>query len=239
MLPSAQPRRAGMSKVVFVLTAGAALAACAAITSASSRNDDSSIYYSSQAEADADLTRFDQDNQNCELWTNWQQLCSRTGPNASVRCANSAVAVEPSTPFCLVRSGGPYLGLDDLVSAKARKSYLRFRVANINEDGETLPDLRWSEERPFNNLRLKELAHPWCRRWALAVKPEVNAKKSKRFGYYCAAREIPSWCDWADGMGYGLQDGDSPGLDRILVLFDPASAPVNGVYCRRRKSDAQ
>ena len=49
----------------------------AAVSNANNSTPD--IFYPSQTAADADLVRFERENPSCQLWTNWQKMCSRTG----------------------------------------------------------------------------------------------------------------------------------------------------------------
>ena len=122
-------------------------------------------------------------------------------------------------------------------------SYNRF-CEEYGDGGEFAQNvcILWDTDRPFSTLKLSELNHPWCDQWSLSVDPEVNAQLSAELGYYCSSRSIPSWCEWAEGMGYGPQIGKQEKIESqmiIPVLFNPASKPVNFPHCRRRKLDAE
>jgi len=51
--------------------------------------------------ADRQLRAYGEAHPECALWTNWEKLCSRTGPGGSIYCDTDADArVAPSAPFC-------------------------------------------------------------------------------------------------------------------------------------------
>jgi hypothetical protein len=115
-------------------------------------------------------------------------------------------------------------------------SYLRFCEEKTGEVIDGIPLCHFSKSRPFSGLRLAERKHPWCRQWKLAVSKSVNPEMSHEMGFYCADREIPSWCTWGEGFGYGAQINSKPSnIDFVGASLDPSSLPVNGLYCRRRK----
>ena len=200
-----------------------------------------SIYYRSQAEADANLARYDLDSPSCQLWTNWQKMCSRTGKDGSTICKRAAVRVKPSVPFCSARLEYGFLGLSGPYDQRQLGSYLRFcatKTGELTTDG--VPLCNWSNDRPFNGLRSREIAHPWCRRWRadpVRLRKSANAHLA---GYYCSDRAVPDWCVWPEGLGYGRQDGVlMPEGDYIAVLNRPSSITVHGVYCRRKATVAK
>lgn len=198
------------------------------------------IFYRNQKVADAALVAFDRANPDCELWTNWQKLCSRTGQDGATRCTKSSMQVKPSTPFCVARSNGPYLGLEDGADLKQLKSYQRFTVRLKNSAEQHVFDLRWDSNRPFSGLRIDELRHPWCTRWGRAISSDINPEKSRSFGYYCASRRIPEWCESAGGLGYGIQDGQPVAqVETVMAPPNPAFTAVNGVFCQRRRKHAE
>jgi hypothetical protein len=50
---------------------------------------------------DRQMLDFGEAHPECRMWTNWEKLCSRTGPAGSVQCnVDPDQRVEPSTPFC-------------------------------------------------------------------------------------------------------------------------------------------
>lgn len=141
----------------------------------------------------------------------------------------------------MARSDEPFTNLGPEADARQLRSFRRFFLRDTDEEGNRADYIVWKKRRPFNNLRLSELKHPWCKRWALNYEPEVNRKASRHGGYYCASRDIPDWCEWPEGMGYGPQDGAPPSNEDIIMIGkpNPASTAVNGVYCRRRKPGAR
>jgi hypothetical protein len=210
---------------------------CAAWVAA---NSDSNIYYKSQKEADLALSQFDINNPKCQLWTNWQKMCSRTGEDGATYCQKAKSIIKPSTPFCSAENDEPYLGLVGNYMPKQLISYLRFCESKTGEiSPEKVPLCNWKRKRPFNGLNIAERKHPWCKSWKLTVPISTNAELSKKMGYYCADRAIPSWCSWADGLGYGKQNNEKPtDKDIIPASLNPASLPINGQYCRGRASYA-
>lgn len=122
--------------------------------------------------ANRQLTTFGRDNPQCLLWTDWQRLCSRTGPQATLRCVRDAARpVAASQPFC---AAAPGPGNDAYAAnfSALRQTSTRFcavQVADANEarqEGE--PDLcdSYKPGRPFNGRRLAAMRHPWCETWA-------------------------------------------------------------------------
>lgn len=59
------------------------------------------IFYTDQKAADAALVQFANSNPDCQLWTNWEKMCSRTS-GASTCIRDSRLQVRPSTPFCVI-----------------------------------------------------------------------------------------------------------------------------------------
>jgi hypothetical protein len=210
---------------------------CAAWVSADS---DPNIYYKSQTEADVALSQFDRDNPSCQLWTNWQKMCSRTGEGGATYCQKAKSTVKPSTPFCSALNAEPYMGLADEYTSIQLASYMRFCESKTGEiTPENVPLCNWMKKRPFNGLTIAERRHPWCKQWKLAVPVTTNAALSKEMGYYCANRVVPSWCEWGEGLGFGPQAGENPSSQEIImVTLNPSSRPVNGQYCRRRAVSA-
>ena len=94
-----------MLRFLFVTMVCLALASCKTAGEAPAENTtgeaERSIYYKSQAAADTALAAFDKDNPSCQLWTNWQKMCSRTGEGGAASCIKGRqLSVKPSTaPF--------------------------------------------------------------------------------------------------------------------------------------------
>ena len=196
----------------------------------------SGIFYSNDRLAAADLSRFEHDNPQCQLWSNWQNKCSRTGENGAVLCRAAERPVRPSAPFCLAEADDPYKGPAADAPDREFHSFLRFcrlpEGASASRADWTA--CLWQPSRPFGGHRKAELDNPWCTRWRRNVGPSG--------GYYCSSRSLPEWCIWPEGLGYGEQDDDddhAPGEEIILASpLNPDSVPVHGVYCRRRTAAA-
>ncbi len=200
------------------------------------------IYYPSQAAADAELTQFDGKHADCQLWTNWQKLCSRTGPNGQTSCRTSAQrGIRPSAPFCVAREDGGYRRPDESDGDRALRSSLRFCTYPAGKPATSIgqaESCEYSPSRPFGGHELRNQTHPWCVTWKEAAPVrDASFTRRPRYGFYCAARKIPSWCEWADGLGYGPDLTKKPSgaqNERIPILINPDSIAVRGVFCRRR-----
>lgn len=59
--------------------------------------------------ADRQMIAFGEANPQCQLWTNWERLCSRTGLGGGIQChIDPGRRVASSLPFCAVgRQSGP------------------------------------------------------------------------------------------------------------------------------------
>ena len=215
------------------------LMAFAALLSANSPQN--SIYYRSQVNADSDLQAFDRNNPECQLWTNWQKMCSRTGNEGKTLCTGSSIKVRPSAPFCAARAETGNVGLARPFSQQQLASYLRFcgsKTGELSSDG--VPLCNWMTQRPFNGLRPVELAHPWCRRWRSHSVDQNRSRLETQVGYYCSDRAVPDWCVWPEGLGYGPQDGSNTPVDAfITVSVRPESIALNGIHCRRKAAHAK
>jgi hypothetical protein len=138
-----------------------ALAACATTTSTPS------IYYKTQAEADVALAAFDKDNPDCQLWTNWQKMCSRTGDGGrETTCTiDSSKPVKPSAVFCYSAK------TNEVVDAINAKNPPRITSANRyclkhKQNGESYFCSEYSSKRPFSGHNLTALRSPLCATWA-------------------------------------------------------------------------
>lgn len=200
------------------------------------------LYFSSQGEADESLARFDRAHPQCQLWTNWQKMCSRTGPGGETLCRTTAQShVRPSTPFCVARQDGGYRRPRLEEGDMAVRSSLRFcRFSNGRPA--TLPEqieaCEYVPTRPFGGHDLRDREHPWCEVWHEAgqVRP-ARIGRSPPYGFFCSARRVPEWCSWPDGLGNGpdlsAQRAEA-GSETIPVLLNPDSIAVRGIFCRRR-----
>jgi|GEM_PF-1250777 len=248
-------------KMATVLAGALLLGACAqdstldegSASAAMSRANEAAadIFYASQEEADADLMRFDRENPQCQLWTNWQRTCSRTGPDGATFCHETLVEVEPSQVFCAADGVDGYVMINQLETKKEKASFNRFcSEFGIDRISGERTCVEWKSERPFNGLRQTEVEHPWCKRWDFQVDPVENPELSKVMGLYCASRHVPDWCERPSGWGIGVQDEalqkepleDEPaGSEENTIVLTvgaplfPDSSPVIATFCARRR----
>lgn len=157
-----------MPRWAIIAAAGAALVACSTIPAVSS-DWDSDNFYAGQAEADAALELFDKSNPDCQLWTNWQKMCSRSGPSGSVYCASDASRpVSPSAPVCVAWS----VGNDRQLAASSRREQLsrarfcRGELIELEDDGGSALCTSPDPQRPFSGRDLSARRHPYCTVWA-------------------------------------------------------------------------
>jgi len=202
--------------------------------------------YATQSEADGALLRFEAANPQCELWTNWQKMCSRTGADGKVSCIRTRrLDVRPSAPFCAAtkdgaRRPGPADGL------KAVSSSLRFcRYPSGKPQGPSaqIESCIYEQDRPFSGRNLQDREHGWCRVWYEAgrIRPASRDRAAPN-GLYCASRRVPDWCVFPDGLGRGpdlaaIRRMQGKGkVDDLFpgTLINPDAMPVRGVFCRRR-----
>lgn len=206
------------------------------------------IFYTSQADADAALDAFDKANPNCQLWTNWQKMCSRTGAKGEVWCTTDPERpVKPSVPFC----AGDGDGIDEIEEPGptiTQRSRDRFCIS-YDEDSTYAKRigrrvcLDKDESRPFNGKRMSARLHPWCAEWKdreTFRAANLNQSMGVKSGYYCSNIQAPPWCSEVEGMGLIPMDSpDHPdfGKGRIAILGivdTTANARVVGVFCRRK-----
>jgi hypothetical protein len=142
-----------------------ALAACATTTSTPS------IYYKTQAEADVALAAFDTDNPDCQLWTNWQKMCSRTGENGASDCVKDAThSAKPSDVFCLADGNGAFDSWRFLTSSNLQQSAARFckKEVPLELSNGKIQKIctQFHKDRPFSGRDLASRRHRWCNVWS-------------------------------------------------------------------------
>jgi hypothetical protein len=127
---------------------------------------------------DRELIAYGEARPECRMWTNWQKLCSRTGPEGSIHCSiDPGRSVSPSDPFCVAATGADAARAYRENFMTARETSLRFCEARLNADQEQEamitgePDLCASfvRDRPFNGRRIAAMRHPWCHAWSDAI----------------------------------------------------------------------
>jgi hypothetical protein len=219
------------------------------------RSEDHAPRYSSQREADADLERFGRANPQCPLWTNWQKLCSRTGPGGSIHCnVDPGRRVEPSEPFC-ARGMLSHPRTQSLEQRRSGNRFCRERAPlhGISSAG-PVPDIevctRYDPTRPFNGRRIAALLHPSCDRWSDSVshRPVCTMGGSYRGGIpdcvelarrgyehpqtlVCSAPEA-NLCPRTSGRS-GPEDEERIFIDDGIPV--PDGRTVHGVQCERAR----
>ena len=209
----------------------------------SSANSLQNMFYASQEEADADLARFERENPSCQLWTNWQKMCSRTGVNGRVICVSDEdKTVRPSQPFCDRRSD-PISGLSladnpdeqqKLIEGEAaRFSRNRFCVTYYSDDPQAysfmLPGtadfssipfcVEFATNRPFNGVRGYLARHPACSEWS-------------NFGHglwHCIRPKQPAVCrNLTIGVSVPIRPSGPIAIGRNIWA---ESRPIWGLHC--------
>jgi hypothetical protein len=122
------------------------------------------IYYKTQAEADAALDQFDKDNPSCQLWTNWQKMCSRTGENGTTLCVTDPNrSVRPSVPFC----DAGVLSIRKNFSQKQLQSVWRYCTQKKSKSNPTpKPCANFLSDRPFSGYTVAARRHRFCNEWS-------------------------------------------------------------------------
>jgi hypothetical protein len=209
--------------------------------------------------ADIQLAAFDRDHPQCRLWTNWEKMCSRTGPNGETRCTEDPDrVVEPSEPFCVAQEGVAIA--DRAFTGDQRASAGRFCrrratfVSRMGPNGwERRPDdscLDQDPNRPFNGRQIAARLHPWCGAWndvrthrrlcsthpargerdCAQLTHQAHANSS---GLYCSHWQLPSWCLRAESGAHGPPP---PGPNGIVIgNAGIEEMEVLGIYCAEER----
>ncbi len=255
LIPASYKQCSHRLKTAVALFASLALVAC--IGSGSTGDDvaggvaggqENDIYYSTQAAADADLNRFELDNPSCQLWTNWQKMCSRTGSGGKAVCVlDEDMPVRPSKPFC-DRASDPVPSVpladhpDDqqklLESPAARLSRNRFCVAYYADDPSMtsfehresgafkgIPFcVEFASNRPFNGERGSLARHPACDEWS-------------NFGdglWFCIKPKKPTVCD---DLTIGVPvPSESEGPITVGTSVFTEGRAIWGLHCKGRRN---
>lgn len=215
---------------------------------AGSTNQADMTFYRTQAQANAALKSFDRKNPSCQLWSNWQKMCSRTGVGGKTYCTtNSTNPVRPSTAFC----SGDATGLDRVEAGTLTKEQIsRDRFCVSFDSSSTFARklgrptcYERDRRRPFAGLEILSRAHPWCEEWKdkrTFQIVDVKSGASSEAGFYCSKTRVPKWCEQADGLGpIPLDSPDDPdfgkGKMRVLAVVDEtANARIVGVMCKKK-----
>lgn len=128
-----------------------------------------SMIESSTTAASRRLLDFGTAHPECAMWSDWQKICSRTGPGGSVHCnVETGRSVEPSQPFCAHRT------MEGRWPEAQREAANRFCAEYETRDHELSSGAieryrrcrRYESNRPFNGRRIASLMHPGCGAWS-------------------------------------------------------------------------
>jgi hypothetical protein len=215
--------------------------------------------FRSQQEADRSLVRFDREHPQCQLWTNWQKMCSRTGPNGATNCVTDPDRpVRPSAPFCVYAGEGtmtPDLEGPDVGSVG--RYCIRSRTHGVYSGPGSDPgrQIRYCAEfdprRPFNGRSLAARRHGWCAEWSdtsterpVCVEGAARGRLPSCAGLarahyrhnrplYCSRLAAPPWCGAAEGL-LDRTESSPEGVSVNDVRYRSSDfLPVHGVVCRR------
>jgi hypothetical protein len=129
------------------------------------------IYYKSQAAADEALKKFDKDNPDCQLWTNWQKMCSRAGEDGTTSCVTDLhMPARPSVPFCAGGVKRVFSVKDQIFDDLEKRSATRF-CKDLKYGDKLLDCYGKKSERPFNGRRVALLRSPLCEVWSSGDRP--------------------------------------------------------------------
>jgi hypothetical protein len=182
-------------------------------------------------QADAALAAFEAAHPKCEVWSNWQKMCSRIG--STVHCTVDRVRpVRPSAPFCL--------GEWEEVTPEAYQSQMRFcRKTDVLSFGGRRVTVceRYQADRPFNGRRLQPRLSPACEEWR-EESSNRKARAASPTGYYCARYTPRRQCnDYSYRSAViNSRQGDAEG---IIAGYNPLpvldSYAVHGLACGDKK----
>lgn len=193
------------------------------------------------------MQRFGRTHPQCQQWTDWQRLCSRTGPGGSVACRRDLeVRVKPSAPFCVAGAWRdvPWHVADTPAEQKSR---MRFCAAPDSEDFGTkkIPICReYNPRRPFNGSKLATIYDERCQVVRMISREADVCRSDGKSGApscrqalrdYRAAR--PLYCaQWkpVDACGAPVLSAPAPTLSGGLVVAPNrllSGTPVWGPYC--------
>jgi hypothetical protein len=127
----------------------------------------SSIYFKSQKAADAALEKFDKHHPDCQLWTNWQKMCSRIGRSGKNTHCNKdhSFRAKPTRPFCLSNSESQLIDSADELPNSSDHELLNIFCTRFRASGGLRVCEEMLENRPFNGRSLAALRHPFCEIW--------------------------------------------------------------------------
>ena len=181
-----------------------------------------------QAAADRALLEFGQKHEQCQLWTNWQKLCSRRNDGRATCILDTDHPVAPSAPFCAEYDtfNAALVGPMDEVTSKAR--FCETTEQRQLVDGQGRPGgkvmvcTKFRTARPFNGRDFQQMKSPLCASW----------KRGLGDAWYCS-KWNDTTCKPKDGSG---RSSPNPEVITIPRLIHPDKLAVLGVACAVRGS---
>lgn len=207
------------------------------------------ILSASSNTAEMSMIAFGEQHKSCQMWTNWQELCSRTGQQGVSRCTSEVNhRIKPSEPFCVTTGQAPA----ERMTKKAVNSMMRYCDKRATSGGDRC--LHWDDDRPFSGRQLASRRHPWCDSWSDEKTWKPICSEKGQFGLsrcdtkslasfkasgtlYCSHRSVDTdrqeWCDIPQGWGQG-PDFPKNDVSSFVEVLTKSSTPAVGLYCSRR-----
>lgn len=197
------------------------------------------------------LVRYGEHHPSCEMWSDWRQLCSRTGANGATHCRlDKKVPVAASQPFCVIGEAASV----PKAEAKSRDRFcLRSGQTYRPSDRDTATGpsrcLEYRSGRPFSGESIEQMRHPACLVWGTGepghdlcaedgrgglpscASPKVQALRRTN-PFVCTAWREPKPCRRPIGGRSPAEPGELG-----IYIYDPAplhSTPVWGSYCLKK-----
>jgi len=222
--------RVGKHSLVALTACSLTLGACSVDERPDASSPPASERLHSQARepADAALVRFERDNPECPLWTDWRKTCSRTGPAHSMLCVTDpGRVVRPSEPFCVKAemSGvpGPFTENQRMSSLRFCRATRLIRVTDASGQPRYEQTIchRYRIDRPFNGRRPAARRHPMCNRWSRGAENVLTCVQWRAAD-----------CEPHDGVP---RPPARPSEDQVVIPqnFDPEATATFGVFCTR------
>jgi hypothetical protein len=196
------------------------------------------------------LVRYGERHPSCAMWSNWRQVCSRTGANGAAFCRlDKTVPVSASQPFCVIGEAASVPKAEalsrDRFCVRSGPTYL-----SRDRDKATGPwrCLEYRSGRPFSGETIEQMRHPACLVWGTGepgrdicaedgrgglpscASPKVQALR-RTDPFVCTAWAEPKPCRRPIGGRSAAEPGERGVYvyDRVLL----SSNPVWGTYCAK------
>ena len=175
-----------------------------------------SIAEQHQNAATRNLAKFARDHPDCQIWTDWETMCSRTGPGREPSCVKDRDRpAEGSSPFCVARKQDGRISFDLPQTASADRYCDRVTTNAVSAKDSGNRETADSEkavrsicesfkiDRPFDGRRLTARRHSWCKTWSdISTGRPVCTEDSKP-----ATSDMPMSCDAASKEATFFSDG--------------------------------